>query len=229
MDRAFYIVQRCWHSGPQNQPPLDYLRLFTSQRDAEEAAYHSAHAWSRFSSSNEGHVRTVMLPFHPSEDPERTCYGFTANGCRFWVRGVVAKFEDEQSQGNAVVTNGVIGWNGDANAKRGTEISVGRVFVGRNSRMNALQACHKVMTSFPHAKSYIATLPIGKPNYVEGNFLKDWSQQILSQTAAMDTGNCERKRESSWTPAVYKPQLIDPFENPSAKKSRRSHIPTVYQ
>ena len=128
MNRDFYIVQRCWHSGHQQQPPLDYLRLFTTQRDAEEAAYHSAHAWSHFGSSGrEGSVRTVQLPLHPSDDPERTCYGFTANGTLFWVRGVIAIVDDEASQGSAIVTNGVIGWTGDENARRGSEISVGRV------------------------------------------------------------------------------------------------------
>jgi len=225
MNRDFYIVQRCWHSGPQKQPPLDYLRLFTSQRDAEEAAYHSAHAWSRF--GNEGAVRTVQLPLHPSNDPERTCFGFTSNGTLFWVRGVIARFDNEASEGSAIVTNGVIGWTGDANARRGSEISVGRVFVGQQSRMNAVQACHQVMASYPHAKTYIATLPVGTPNYVAGGFLQDWSQQILAQTPAQEAGTCERKRESSLVQAIHEPEVFRTFENPSAKRIR--HMRAVYQ
>ncbi|KAL3939689.1 MAG: hypothetical protein SGBAC_005634 [Bacillariaceae sp.] len=225
MNRDFYVVQRCWHSGPQKQPPLDYLRLFTSQRDAEEAAYHSAHAWSRFGSSST--VRTVQLPLHPSNDPERTCYGFTANGTLFWVRGVIGKFDNEANQGNAIVTNGVIGWTGDANSRRGSEISVGRVFVGQHSKMNAVQACHQVMTSYPNAKTYIATLPVGAPNYVAGGFLQDWSQQIMAQTSAQEAGNSQRKRESCLAPAMREPEASCAFENPSAKRMR--YLPAVYQ
>ncbi|CAJ1937181.1 unnamed protein product [Cylindrotheca closterium] len=228
MNRDFYIVQRCWHSGPHKQPPLDCLRLFTSQRDAEEAAYHSAHAWSHFGSSgNEGAVRTVQLPLHPSDDPERTCFGFTANGTLFWVRGVIARFDNEASQANAIVTNGVIGWTGDANARRGSEISVGRVFVGKHSRMNAIQACHHVMSSYTDAKTYIASLPVGTPNYVGGGFLQDWSQQILAQTPPKEAGNnSERKRESSLVPAIHDPEVFRTFDNPSTKRIR--HMPAVY-
>lgn len=85
------------------------------------------------------------------------------------------------------------------------------------------------MASYLNAKTYIAALPIGTPNYVAGGFLQDWSQQILAQTPVQDMNapNSERKRESTLAvPAIHEPEALHAFENPSAKRIR--HMPAVY-
>ncbi|MGK3761244.1 MAG: hypothetical protein ACI8RD_013562 [Bacillariaceae sp.] len=95
--KLLYVVQRCWHSGPKQYNPVDLLRLFHSQREAEEAAYHSAkafhNAWvkdspSKIKSSNASMigVKTLMLPSYPHHNPQGSSYGFLSFGCLFWVR-----------------------------------------------------------------------------------------------------------------------------------------------
>ena len=97
-----YVVQRCWHSGRQQYAPCDLLRLFHTQKEAEEIAYHSAKAFhnayvataTATASSNNGSnhtanlvgVKTLMLPSYPSHNPQGSSYGFLACGCLFWVR-----------------------------------------------------------------------------------------------------------------------------------------------
>mmetsp|Transcript_13984 Transcript_13984/g.15170 ORF Transcript_13984/g.15170 Transcript_13984/m.15170 type:complete len:400 (-) Transcript_13984:262-1461(-) len=110
--KLLYVVQRCWHSGPKQYTSCDLLRLFHTQRESEEAAYHSAKAFhnaSFGSSTTSSHhnngdnndtsartspksspyigVKTLMLPSYPSNNnPQGSSYGFLAVGCLFWVR-----------------------------------------------------------------------------------------------------------------------------------------------
>eukprot|EP00529_Nitzschia_sp_RCC80_P029631 CAMPEP_0113487416 /NCGR_PEP_ID=MMETSP0014_2-20120614/25498_1 /TAXON_ID=2857 /ORGANISM="Nitzschia sp." /LENGTH=319 /DNA_ID=CAMNT_0000381113 /DNA_START=177 /DNA_END=1136 /DNA_ORIENTATION=- /assembly_acc=CAM_ASM_000159 len=158
--KLMYIVQRCWHSGPQQYQPLDYRRLFHTQREAEEAAYHSAHAWMKAKNHGSGGgtaaIKTLLLPSYPSHNPQGSSYGFIAKGTLFWVRACVATIvvTDSSSSSNggvvprtgtspglapaichtqayAILTEGVIGvGTGNRNSRRGTEISEGRVFGG---------------------------------------------------------------------------------------------------
>ena len=157
--KLMYIVQRCWHSGPQQYQPLDYRRLFHTQREAEEAAYHSAHAWMKAKNhasggggGGNGAIKTLLLPSYPSQNPQGSSYGFIAKGTLFWVRACVATIVVSESSSNggpgtgtspgvavpaichtqayAILTEGVIGGTGNRNSRRGTEIPEGRVFGG---------------------------------------------------------------------------------------------------
>jgi hypothetical protein len=210
MEREFFIVQRCWHSGPQQHQPLDYLRLFGACSDAEEAAYHSAHAWSRKQSPQDPNVKTLFLPSPPQHrgtgTSSGTSYGFIANGSMFWIRSLYASITDQaDGQAYAVVTEGVIGGTGNRMSRRGTEVSRGRVFVGAgsNARFLALQASHIVVQTNPGCTSYVATLPVGKPSeYATGRFLQEWPAEIPihddSTTNVMDTeNNAPNKRNSN--------------------------------
>jgi hypothetical protein len=139
--RELFVVQRCWHSGPHQYQPLDLMRLFLSQRDAEEAAYHSAHAWCRYHRPDaEPQVKTLLLPSYPSHNTSGSSYGFIAHGNLFWVRSLYATTNSSTpasdarcslnaSEGYAVVTEGVIGGTGNRMSRRGTEVPTGRVFV----------------------------------------------------------------------------------------------------
>ena len=97
--KLMYVVQRCWHSGPKQYNPVDLLRLFHTQREAEEAAFHSAKAFQNnsgfkdspsktksSSSSDDVGVKTLMLPSYPHHNPQGSSYGFLSFGCLFWVR-----------------------------------------------------------------------------------------------------------------------------------------------
>ena len=110
MERELFVVQRCWHSGNQQYQPLDYLRLFLSQKDAEEAAFHSACAWDRHHKpTGETSVKTLLLPAYPASNTTGSSYGFISHGCLFWVRSLIAFVGSDQNQGHAVITEGVIG------------------------------------------------------------------------------------------------------------------------
>ncbi len=175
VQRELFVVQRCWHSGPHQYQPLDLMRLFVNQRDAEEAAYHSAHAWCRYHKPKaEPQVKTLLLPSYPAHNTSGSSYGFVAHGSLFWVRSLYATTNvttsnvDSKllnaSEGFAVVTEGVIGGTGNRMSRRGTEVPLGRVFVpeaGNRTMMmmvpvngyaaaevmrrKALEACHYVM------------------------------------------------------------------------------------
>jgi hypothetical protein len=228
MSRELFAVQRCWYSGPQQYQPLDFLRLFPTQRDAEEAAYHSAHAWSRYHNpSSDASVRTLLLSQSPAHNTVGTSYGFIAHGSLFWVRSLAAHVADEHHEGYAVVTEGVIGGTGNKNSRRGMELGTGRVFVGQSSRMTALQACHEVIASLPQANSYVATVPIGKPNYVGGGFLKDWPPQVLQPNLVDNPGVSENKRESRWLGQEEEEREVECpfFEQPTAKRRRFCDLP----
>lgn len=207
MEREFFIVQRCWHSGPQQHQPLDYLRLFEARSEAEEAAYHSAHAWCRKQSPQDPNVKTLLLPSSPQHRGTGTSsgasYGFIANGSMFWIRPIYASITDQaHGQAYAVVTEGVIGGTGNRMSRRGTEVSRGRVFIGAgsNARFLALQASHIVVQTIPGCTSYVATLPVGKPSeYATGRFLQEWPAEIpIHDNHVMDEeNNAPNKRNSN--------------------------------
>jgi hypothetical protein len=115
LQRDFFVVQKCWFSGPIIDVPVDYLRLLTTQQHAEEIACLSAHAFhsSSSSSSHSNHhsnhhstpiptpVRTIVLPHGGG-------YAFLAAGKIFWVRrlqatvvGVGSHMSVGQGQGQA--------------------------------------------------------------------------------------------------------------------------------
>jgi hypothetical protein len=172
-----YVVQRCWHSGPQQYQPLDFLRLFHTQRDAEEAAYHSAHAWSNQvqNGRNDVPIKTLLLPSYPDHNPQGSSYGFIACGTLFWVRALRATMvtarhhnrmfdynnnsnnnnnnSDDQSCCHSavyvVITEGVIGGTGNHNSRRGTEVCEGRVFGGdASSHKWAMETLQSVQAGF---------------------------------------------------------------------------------
>lgn len=245
-----YVVQRCWHSGPQQYAPMDFLRLFVNQRDAEEAAYHSAHAWCKYHRpDSEPQVKTLLLPSYPAGSSNGSSYGFIAFGSMFWVRALLPTVADGASpgitEGYAVITNGIIGGTGNPNSRRGSEAATGRVFVGPSvvARSLALGACHHIMAQFgiTHRSTNVATLPIGRPlDYSSAEFLKDWPPQVL-RPFLVDTASIpnENKRGAhnitvssaspdSMTKTYYGNHEEDadgvevdcPFEMPAAKRRR---------
>eukprot|EP00537_Pseudo-nitzschia_pungens_P007875 CAMPEP_0172377808 /NCGR_PEP_ID=MMETSP1060-20121228/69102_1 /TAXON_ID=37318 /ORGANISM="Pseudo-nitzschia pungens, Strain cf. cingulata" /LENGTH=375 /DNA_ID=CAMNT_0013105517 /DNA_START=886 /DNA_END=2013 /DNA_ORIENTATION=- len=152
---TLYAVQRRWHSGPRNYAPLDMLRLFRTQREAEEAAFHSATAYCEAVNNNNNNnnnqnsgdisnpskssIKTTILPSYPTHNPGKSSFGFLAGGSLFWVRALHATvitsgsiLADTHSNGPiyAIMTEGVIGGSGNPTAQRGTEICDGRVFGG---------------------------------------------------------------------------------------------------
>ncbi|KAG7345098.1 hypothetical protein IV203_032629 [Nitzschia inconspicua] len=244
-----YVVQRCWHSGPQQYEPLDFLRLFHTQRDAEEAAYHSAHAWSKhIHNGRDVPIKTLLLPSYPDHNPQGSSYGFIASGTLFWVRALKATmvsarhhnrvFDDRNnychSAAYAIVTEGVIGGTGNRNSRRGTEVCEGRVFGGdASSHKWAMEALQQVKAGF-QAQGYSRTvevklLAIGKPDeYSSGVFLKDWPPQVLQpnvSAAAMVDLHALHKRQFEdddyWETQEEEGMVVDcPFEAPSAKRRR---------
>jgi hypothetical protein len=175
-----FVVQRCWFSGPDIHQPVDYLRLFDNRKDAEAAAFHSAHAWARAraKSPHDAAVKTLLLPSNPTSNSAPTAsYGFVAQGSLFWVRPLVAthvvdtssslgsggagggamqpqqqlSLYNNNNMSYAVVTEGVIGGTGNRNSRRGTEVQEGRVFCG-SSRF-----AHILALQVCHA--VMATLP----------------------------------------------------------------------
>lgn len=207
--KELFVVQRCWHSGPQQYQSLDLHRLFWSQRDAEEGAYHSAHAWCRYHNPQaEPQVKTLLLPSYPAHNKSGSSYGFIAQGSLFWVRSLVATmvggnnnspvFAPSQ-EAYAVITEGVIGGTGNRNSRRGTEVSHGRVFIGHaeSARIKALETCHHVMAQLGshHISTNVAVVPIGKPTeYTSGEFLKDWPPQVLNPHLLQTSMNNDHKR-----------------------------------
>jgi hypothetical protein len=131
---TFYIVQKCWYSGPKIPVTVDYLRLLPSIAQAEQVAYQSAHTYASVSSSgasfkNSGVVRTIQIPVHhqhntngPSAAATTTTnstvassYGFVANGLLFWIRRInvwVASgvpINTVVDSAHCILTNGIIG------------------------------------------------------------------------------------------------------------------------
>jgi len=90
-----FVIQRCWFSGPNVEPSVDCRRLFTSRREAEEVAYHCAHAYANQNNNNNpsrsvpnASVKTILLP--PSASGPTSSYAFQTCGKLFWVRSLKA-------------------------------------------------------------------------------------------------------------------------------------------
>jgi hypothetical protein len=208
-----YVVQRCWHSGPQQYQPLDFLRLFHTQQDAEEAAYHSAHAWSRQvqHGRNDFPIKTLLLPSYPAHNPQGSSYGFIACGTLFWVRALKATLitarhhnrmfdinnnNDSNDQScchsavYAVVTEGVIGGTGNHNSRRGTEVCEGRVFGGdASSHKWAVEVLQTVQAGFQ----------------AQGDFMKNVEIKLLSVGKPEDYYSTDAFLKD-WPPQVLQPE-----------------------
>ena len=100
-----FAIQRCWFSGPNHEPSVDCRRLFTSRREAEEVAYHSAHAYANRSIAVNNRtdscatrqqlnasVRTILLPHPPTTNGGHpsSSHAFQTCGKLFWVRALKA-------------------------------------------------------------------------------------------------------------------------------------------
>lgn len=202
-EREFFLVQRCWHSGVNIHQPIDYLRLFASRAEAEEAAYHSAHVYARKFSPQDPQVKTLLLPSISMPEPELpmnvASYGFVTCGSLYWIRsvfvGVSPDFtNDASAKFYAAVTNGVIGGTGNQMSRRGTEASRGRVFCGSFQAQNMAQQCTNLLNStMSQANTYVTELAFGKPDagYQTGRFLQEWPAQVDIQSGgpSMDAEN----------------------------------------
>mmetsp|Transcript_3738 Transcript_3738/g.5480 ORF Transcript_3738/g.5480 Transcript_3738/m.5480 type:complete len:264 (+) Transcript_3738:82-873(+) len=210
MNKEVFIVQRCWQSGAKEYQPLDYLRIFRTQRDAEEAAYHSALAWSKYhNQADSTEVKPVVLPLNQSQSSSLPSQGFVSYGSLFWVRSSVAHVAGYKNnyhhhdEAFAVLTDGVIGGTGNQDWlwQRGNEETTGRIFVGGSlSRSAALQACNNIVASGVHKKNtFLVTVPLGKPCFDKREFLKDWPPQVLHPDLVDSSaiGNSQLKRESN--------------------------------
>ena len=166
--------------------------MFVTRRDAEEAAYHSAHAWAVQRRPQDPTVKTLLLPSSPQQQAQgqaTASYGFISEGSLFWVRSCFVSTTsashvegaERGDYGYAVITEGVIGGTGNRMSRRGTEVCHGRIFVGdmATARHAALQVCQTCVQTIPGCTSYVATLPIGKPaEYVTGRFLQEWPPEV---------------------------------------------------
>lgn len=193
--RLLYVVQKCWHSGPKQHVPVDMLRLFHSQREAEQAAYHSALAFRDVHSKphqQSSGVKTLLLPSYPAHNPQGSSYGFLACGALFWVRAlrmtIVAAANNNasaavcHSAAYAILTEGVIGGTGNRNSRRGTETCDGRVFGGdATARAVATEAVARVRYNLTNPSLRVETqmVPVGKPAewLSSGAFAGDWPMQ----------------------------------------------------
>ena len=216
MQRELFVVQRCWHSGPQQYQPLDLLRLFVTQRDAEEAAYHSAHAWCRYHKPNaEPQVKTLLLPSYPAHNTSGSSYGFVAHGSLFWVRslyavtsGTAASSSDpsfDPSEGYAVVTEGVIGGTGNRMSRRGTEIPHGRVFVP--------EAGNRTMMMMVPVNSYAAAEVMRRKaletcHYVMAQLGSNISVNVATLPIGRPTEYTSGNFLKDWPPQVLQPNLL---------------------
>lgn len=204
-----YVVQKCWHSGPTQHVPVDMLRLFHTQREAEEAAYHSAMAFHEAHAKPgiTGAVKTLLLPSYPAHNPQGSSYGFLACGGLFWVRAIRATMmvagggNPYHSTGGvengavchsaayAILTEGVIGGTGNRNSRRGTEACDGRVFGGdATARVIAQEAVNRVRHNLTNPSLVVEaqTIPVGKPPewLSSGAFREDWPSHAGFAVAA---------------------------------------------
>jgi len=195
--QILYVVQKCWHSGPKQHVPVDMLRLFHSQREAEEGAYHSALAFHKAHAkpSSSASVKTLLLPSYPAHNPQGSSYGFLACGALFWVRALRMTIVAASNQHNggvchsaayAILTEGVIGGTGNRNSRRGTETCDGRVFGGdATARAMAMEAVTRVRYNLtnPSLRVEAQTVPVGKPPewLSSGAFGGDWPVQAELQ------------------------------------------------
>lgn len=201
-----YVVQKCWHSGPIQHVPVDMLRLFHTQREAEEAAYHSAKAFHEaHSKPSSGSLKTLLLPSYPAHNPQGSSYGFLACGGLFWVRALRATMVAAGSNNNngnmchsaayAILTEGVIGGTGNRNSRRGTETCDGRVFGGDATALGiAMEAVARVKANLTNHTVHVdaLTVPVGKPVkwLSSGAFVGDWPVQAeLGKGSANGNGS----------------------------------------
>jgi hypothetical protein len=236
MNKEFFVVQRCWHSTPRQIQPMDYLRLFEHQQDAEKAAFHSAAAWSRHHAGGES-VRTLLLPSYPAHSRNSSSYGFIAQGSLFWVRSLTASSNAPLriptapcTSAHVIVTEGVIGGTGNRNSRRGTEIPSGRVFLGTNmdaARYLAHQACDQVAAQLPQGcNAQVVSIPIGKiSDFTSQSFLHDWPPQVLSASNDSPMSSfgtpTQNKRESARCIGLHEGTEVDcPFSDQPAKRRR---------
>ncbi|OEU14570.1 hypothetical protein FRACYDRAFT_241118 [Fragilariopsis cylindrus CCMP1102] len=163
--KLMYVVQRCWHSGPKQYNPVDLLRLFHTQREAEEAAFHSAKAFQ-----NNSGFKDTKAPQH--NNPFVNTWNNNSDG-------VCA------TEAYAILTEGIIGGTGNRNSRRGTETCDGRVFGGDaiaySFAKDAVAPVKANLTNFTLMVE-LKTLPIGKPtefSYTTGDFLNDWPTEVI--------------------------------------------------
>lgn len=191
--QEYFVVQKCWFDGPLVEPPTDYMALFHSQSEAEQAAYHSAHAYA---AAHQAVVRTLLL---------QTGYAFSAAGKLYWVRRVFADQHHENSissSGGAhvILTRGVIGGTGNANSRRGSEVAHNRVFVGPGSSDRAVQVMMNENLS-PETTT-ISWIPMGPlANVMQGWPLPNQQQQqqqsnVVDAINTMDVVETSMKRNN---------------------------------
>ena len=191
---SFYVVQKCWYSGPNVTPTVDYLRLLPSLAEAEQVAYQSAHAYS----GGVLPVRTLQLPIQQNA---ASSYGFVSKGILFWIRcidaystpGVVVSPVVDSA--HCITTQGVIGGTGNRNSARGNEnITTPRVFVGSASYAWALT---QSTSGLVPAGSTCQWVPVGKPNFE--NITAEWPDRNTWHSAIeqrQPTVQSNTKRES---------------------------------
>jgi hypothetical protein len=193
--RDFFVVQKCWYSGPSDDVPTDYLRLLTTQQTAEEIACLSAHAFNTSSGSNgntdsPSNNKTQNAPVRTIVLPQGQGYAFLAAGKIFWVRRLQALIVSAMNTGNvsahAVVTEHVIGGTGNRNSRRGQEVATGRVFVGDGgaSGQAAMVAAQQLSQQGAQGTMRVTWLPIGMPDENASNsnshaHLQEWPDRHL--------------------------------------------------
>jgi hypothetical protein len=196
---TFYIVQKCWYSGPKVPPTVDYLRLLPSIGEAEQVAYQSAHTYASVStqgnsSNSTGRnsssvVRTIQIPIHHNKDTMTTqaasSYGFVANGMLFWIRRIRVwistgvPINTVVDSAHCILSNGVIGLPGTSTRLRATAMmnSTNRTadteepcaYVGPAGYAWALQ---QSASGRIQLGSTIQWIPVGKPNFE--NITGEW-------------------------------------------------------
>lgn len=173
-----YVVQKCWFAGPVVSAAVDYLRLLTTSKDAEQVAYQSAHLYNNSvnrNSSRGGPVRTIQLPHSPH-------YGFVAAGQLFWVRSVpAASTVPLPPQGwrcgeaHCLVTDGILSGEGRnaSHRRRGFASSTAEalVYVGPHSSHAALRLAARAGSVA--AGSTVQWVPVGQPSTV-AQLTREW-------------------------------------------------------
>lgn len=193
--KSYYVVQKCWYSGPNVTPSVDYLRLLPCLSEAEQVAYQSAHVYSGGYSP----VRTIQLPMKADA---ASGFGFVAKGILFWIRRIEAfatpgtVVSPVIDSAHCILTQGVIGGTGNSNSRRGNEnVTSPVVFVGSASYAWALTQTTSGVLS---PGSTCQWVPVGKPNFE--NITAEWPDRhawhapiIQTMSTAQSTTN---KRES---------------------------------
>ncbi|CAB9500276.1 expressed unknown protein [Seminavis robusta] len=190
-----FVIQRCWYSGPHVEPSVDCRRLFTSRREAEEVAYHSAHefanqnifATAAANNAKPATVKTLLLP--PYANCGESSYAFQTCGKLFWVRSLQATIvpfvfgATSFDKAEVVFTEGIIGGTGNRNSRRGSEAKSGHVFCGADAKRCAIDALTQKLTLDDRRmdiKVTVDQIPIGKAAHTTA---VDWppSQRLLQQ------------------------------------------------